>query len=33
MHIPDPHPEENLEEIRVGLRPIRKKIEENWENA
>ena len=32
-HIPDPHPEEILEKTQIGLRPIQRKIEENWENA
>jgi len=31
--MPDPHPEEILEKIRIGLRPIRRKIEEFLENA
>jgi hypothetical protein len=29
--MPDPHPEENLEKIRIGLRPIRRKLRKIFE--
>jgi hypothetical protein len=31
--MPDLHPEEILEKIRIGLRPIRRKFEKILENA